>query len=55
MIEVLNLSAFYGTKCILKNISFSLNSGTFTALCGKNGAGKTASAGGGRASGYLCQ
>ena len=41
MIEVLNLSAFYGTKCIFKNISFSLSSGTFTALCGKNGAGKS--------------
>ena len=41
MIEVLNLSAFYGTKCIFKDISFSLKSGSFTALCGKNGAGKS--------------
>ena len=41
MLEVKNLSAYYGKKCVFENISFNLESGSFTALCGKNGSGKS--------------
>lgn len=40
-IEVINLSAWYGNKTVFDNLNFKLESGTFTALCGKNGAGKS--------------
>ena len=36
-----NLSAAYGKKQILTNLTFSLKPGTFTALIGKNGSGKS--------------
>ena len=36
-----NLNAFYGKKQILHNISFEIQSGSFTALIGRNGCGKT--------------
>ncbi len=39
--NIKNLSAAYGKKQILANLSFTLKSGTFTALIGKNGSGKS--------------
>ncbi len=41
VLEVKNLSAYYGKKCVFENISFNLEPGSFTALCGKNGSGKS--------------
>ena len=41
MLEVRNLSAGYGRKTILHDVSFSLESGTMTGLLGSNGSGKT--------------
>ena len=41
MLEVRNLSAGYGKKTILHDVSFSLESGTMTGLLGSNGSGKT--------------
>ena len=41
MLEVRNLSAGYGKKTILHDISFTLESGTMTGLLGSNGSGKT--------------
>lgn len=40
-LEVENLSLKYGEKYILKNINFSVNKGTRTAIIGPTGAGKT--------------
>lgn len=36
-----NLSASYGQKPVLKNISLEINTGDFICLCGKNGSGKS--------------
>ena len=36
-----NTSAFYGERQILDHVDFTLNSGEFVCLIGKNGAGKT--------------
>ncbi|MBP5696244.1 MAG: ABC transporter ATP-binding protein, partial [Treponema sp.] len=41
MIEVKNLSAAYDGVPVFQNINFTLNDGSFTALCGKNGSGKS--------------
>ncbi len=41
LLEVKNLSAFYGATQALTDISFSLQSGHITAILGANGAGKT--------------
>lgn len=41
MLEVKNLSAWYGGNSVFENLNFQLRGGTFTALCGKNGSGKS--------------
>ena len=41
ILEVKALSAGYGRKTILHDVSFSLESGTMTGLLGSNGSGKT--------------
>jgi ABC-type cobalamin/Fe3+-siderophores transport system ATPase subunit len=41
MLEVHNLSVRYGTRQVLKNISFDLQPGSILAVIGPNGAGKT--------------
>lgn len=41
ILEVKQLSAGYGSREILHNISFSLQEGTMTGLLGANGSGKT--------------
>ena len=41
MFDVKNLSVSYGNHEILKDVCFSLESGTVTALLGANGSGKT--------------
>ena len=41
ILEVKALSAGYGKKTILHDVSFSLESGTMTGLLGSNGSGKT--------------
>ena len=40
-LEVKNLSKSYGSKSVLENVSFSVNSGSRIAFVGKNGMGKT--------------
>ena len=39
--RVSNLSASYGDKTVLSDVSFSLQQGDFICLCGPNGAGKS--------------
>ena len=39
--EITNLSAYYGEKEILHEVSFDLQQGEFVCLCGPNGAGKS--------------
>ncbi|NOY25774.1 MAG: ABC transporter ATP-binding protein [Oligoflexia bacterium] len=41
MIEVHNLSRYYGTFCALKEISFSIANGEVVGFLGRNGAGKS--------------
>jgi ABC-2 type transport system ATP-binding protein len=41
MIEVKDLTKYYGDFCAVKGISFSVNEGEITGLLGPNGAGKT--------------
>ncbi|MEY8371490.1 ABC transporter ATP-binding protein [Aerococcaceae bacterium 50-4] len=41
MIEVQQISKFYGRKQILEDVSFSIKPGEITALIGENGSGKT--------------
>ena len=41
ILEVKNLSLNIQKKQILDDVSFSLKRGSFTAICGKNGAGKS--------------
>ena len=40
-LRVSNLSASYGDKIVLSDVSFSLQQGDFVCLCGSNGAGKS--------------
>ena len=42
-LEVNHLSKFYGKKHVVKDVSFSMESGDITGLLGPNGAGKTTS------------
>lgn len=39
--EIIKLSASYGDKIVLSDVSFSLRQGEFVCLCGPNGAGKS--------------
>lgn len=41
MIEIKNVSKYYGTKKALDNVSFKVNKGEIFAFIGHNGAGKT--------------
>ena len=41
MLEVHNLSVHYGSRSVLKEISFDLLPGSILAVLGPNGAGKT--------------
>lgn len=41
MIELTDVSVFYGKKAAAKNISFCANTGEITILLGKNGSGKS--------------
>ncbi|MDR3111808.1 MAG: ABC transporter ATP-binding protein [Elusimicrobiota bacterium] len=41
MIKVKKLSAGYGSKTILSEVDISINKGSFTAIIGRNGAGKS--------------
>ena len=41
MLEIKNLNFYYGDNHILKNISFSAESGSLWGLMGPNGSGKT--------------
>lgn len=41
MIEVKDLTKYYGDFCAVKGVSFSVNDGQITGLLGPNGAGKT--------------
>ncbi|MCR5732158.1 MAG: LPS export ABC transporter ATP-binding protein [Sphaerochaetaceae bacterium] len=41
ILKIENLSRFYGKRQVVKNISFSMESGSVTGLLGPNGAGKT--------------
>ena len=41
MLKIENLSAFYGKKQVLFDLSFELERGKFTAILGKNGSGKS--------------
>ena len=40
-LEFQNISTAYGKKAVLKDISFTVESGSITAILGRNGAGKT--------------
>ena len=41
MIEVQNLTKYYGDFCAVNGVSFTVNEGEITGLLGPNGAGKT--------------
>ncbi|MCX7842328.1 MAG: ATP-binding cassette domain-containing protein [Clostridia bacterium] len=41
--EVKGLVKYYGNFCAVNNVDFSFSSGKLTALCGRNGSGKTTS------------
>ena len=41
MLEIKNLSAFYGRRKVLDNISLAFEKGSFHAVIGKNGSGKS--------------
>jgi len=41
LIEVRNLSRFYGARCAIEDISFSVNRGEISGFLGPNGAGKS--------------
>lgn len=41
VINAQNLSVSYASRAVVKNVSFTINSGEFVGLLGANGAGKT--------------
>lgn len=41
IVTVQNLSKYYGRKCVLENLSFTMESGRVIGLLGENGAGKS--------------
>jgi urea transport system ATP-binding protein len=41
VLEIANLSAFYGNSRALQNVSFSVPTGAFVSVLGRNGVGKT--------------
>lgn len=41
IIKAENISAYYGKKCALNNITFSVDEGTVLGIIGPNGSGKT--------------
>lgn len=41
IIKAENISAYYGKKCVLNNITFSVDEGTVLGIIGPNGSGKT--------------
>ena len=41
LVELKNISIFYGEKQVCSNITFSIEQGDRVALCGKNGSGKS--------------
>lgn len=41
MIEIKNLSCFFGSKKVLDNININIEKGSFTAVVGRNGSGKS--------------
>ena len=41
MLELLNVSSFYGNTPILHDISFNIPDGDLTCVVGRNGVGKT--------------
>ena len=41
LVEAQNLSLFYGSRCIVEDLSFKILQGTLTAVVGPNGAGKS--------------
>lgn len=41
MIEIKNLSKYYGTKQVLKNVSLNFQTGNIYGIVGENGSGKT--------------
>lgn len=42
-VEITGLVKYYGEFCAVNNVSFSFSRGKLTALCGRNGSGKTTS------------
>lgn len=42
-VEVRGLVKYYGDFCAVNNVNFSFSSGKLTAICGRNGSGKTTS------------
>ena len=40
-LSVSGISVYYGSKCAVDNVSFSINAGHLTAVMGNNGCGKT--------------
>lgn len=41
LVELQNVSIFYGTKTVCENVSFAIEQGDRVAFCGKNGSGKS--------------
>src|SRR5688572_26499838 len=41
VIDIRGLTKFYGTSCVLEDVSFKVEPGNFFALVGRNGVGKS--------------